>query len=76
MRLKPKILLILDEKKNPYYPARITDLSTYNLNVNDDNYGIKSVLEPMSYNINVKDHMKDIQQAQRVNMSKRNEEEN
>ena len=74
MRLRPKILLILDEKKNPYYPARIADLSTYHQDANDSTYGIKAVLEPMSYNINVKEHIVDIQQAQRVNMSRRMEE--
>ena len=71
MRLRPKILLILDEKKNPYYPARIADLSIYIRKDNEDGYGIESVLEPTSYNINVKDHIKDIQQAQRVNMSRK-----
>jgi len=74
LRLRPKILLVLDKEKNPYFPSRIADLSAYNFSSNDDNYGIKTVLEPMSYNVNVKDHMKDIQQAQRVNMARSTKE--
>ena len=70
LRLRPKVMLIMDNHKKPYYPPRIADLSTYILNLNDNTYGIKTVLEPKSYNIDVKEYIKDIQQAKQVNMSK------
>jgi putative nucleotidyltransferase with HDIG domain len=75
MRLRPKVLLILDENKNPYYPTRIADLAVYNPDINEMIYGIENVLEPGTYNIDVKEHMKEIHHAQRVNMSKEIEKE-
>ncbi len=74
MRLRPKVMLIMDDDKNPYYPTRIVDLSAFMLNANDSVYGIETVLEPGLYNINVKEYIKDIQQAQQVNMSRMTKE--
>jgi putative nucleotidyltransferase with HDIG domain len=51
-RLKPTVMLTLDENKNPYYPARIEDLSRYGPDVRN-NLAIKRVLEPGAYGINV-----------------------
>lgn len=67
-RLRPKVLLILDKNKNPYYPNRIIDLSTQKFDINDNNYGIKTVLEPNSYKIDIKNYITDIQYAQRTNI--------
>lgn len=71
LRLKPKVLLILDEKKNPYYPTRIIDVSTMTQDMNINNYGIKTVLEPKSFNIDVKEYIADIQHAQHVNLGQK-----
>lgn len=66
--------MTLDDKKNPYYPTRIADLAVYNPDVNEMTYGIGNVLEPGTYNVDVKEHMKDIHHAQRVNMQNMDEE--
>jgi len=70
MRLKPKILLILDEFKNPYYPTHIVNLTDYHQESNENAYNIQAVLEPRSYNINTNDYMHEIKQAQQKQMSK------
>jgi len=67
-RLRPKILLILDDQKNPYFPKRIINLAIYNLDEHEHVYGIKDVLEPGAYNINIGEYMQEIQQAQLVNV--------
>jgi len=69
-RLRPKVLLILDAEKNPYFPTRIIDLATYKLDEHEHAYGIKDVMEPGAFNINIGEYLQEIQQAQLVNMKK------
>ena len=66
LRLKPKVLLILDEDKNPYYPVHIVDLKNYHQDYGENPYNIQAVLEPRSYNIDTNDYMHEIKQAQQI----------
>jgi putative nucleotidyltransferase with HDIG domain len=62
MRLKPKIMMILDQNKNPYFPTRIVNLSEFPAD-EENQYSIKSVLEPGTYNIQPKQYIHELQQA-------------
>jgi len=70
LRLKPKLLLVLDKNKNPYYPTHIVDMTDYHQDYGDDAYNIQAVLEPRSYNINTNNYMHEIQLAQQSQRSK------
>ena len=63
-RLRPKISLVLDANKTPYSPARIVDLATCAGDDPEPTYGIKSVLPPGSFNIDIKDQLQQIGRAQ------------
>ncbi len=62
--LRPKISLVLDANKTPYNPARIVDLAACTSDDPEPIYGIKAVLPPGSYNINIKDQLQQISKAQ------------
>lgn len=63
-RLKPKLMLVLDEQKNPYFPTRILDLATIPELDGTPPLTIKTVLEPGSHNINTREYISDLQEAQ------------
>ncbi len=63
-RLRPKISLVLDANKTPYSPARIFDLATSGSDDPDPSYAIKTVLPPGSYNIDIKEQLRQIGTAQ------------
>ena len=63
-RLKPKILMVLDEQKKPYFPARIVDLAEIPEQEGVSPLTIKTVLEPGEYNIDTREYLTDLQQAQ------------
>jgi putative nucleotidyltransferase with HDIG domain len=62
-RLKPKVNLLLDGEKNPYYPARIADLAQHEILQPEDNYFIQRVLNPGSFGIDIREQLEPIQQA-------------
>lgn len=68
-RLRPKISLVLDANKSPYNPARIIDLAACAGDDPDPTYGIKAVLPPGSYNIDIKEQLQQIGKAQLKNCS-------
>lgn len=71
LRLRPKVLLVLDEKRISItrHVSRICPLTI--LISMKINMALKLCWNPGTYNINVNEHIKDIQQAQRVNMSRK-----
>ncbi|MBU2478640.1 MAG: hypothetical protein KKA36_06080, partial [Gammaproteobacteria bacterium] len=62
-RLKPKIDLILNEKKQPYFPSRVVNLEEFKSTDPSNTYAIKEVLTPGAYNINMREHLAPIQAA-------------
>lgn len=54
-RLRPKILLVMDDKKQRYKPPRIVDLAQFEMIGYDTEYDIVSVHPPESFGINIKD---------------------
>ena len=54
-RLRPKILLILDEHKQKYKPPRIVDLAQFEMMNYDTEYDIISVHPPESFGIKIHD---------------------
>lgn len=64
MRLRPMVSLILDGEKRPYYPARTVNLADFANNDPDHVYGIREVLKPGAYGIDIREHLQPMQQAQ------------
>lgn len=64
LRLRPMVSLILDGQKRPCYPARTVNLADFANNDPDDVYGIREVLKPGSYGINIREHLQPMQQVQ------------
>lgn len=64
LRLRPQVSLILDAQKRPYYPSRTVNLADFANNDPDNLYGIREVLKPGSYGINIREHLQPMQQAQ------------
>lgn len=64
LRLRPMVSLILDGQKRPYYPSRTVNLADFANNDPDNVYGIREVLKPGSYSINIREHLSPMQQAQ------------
>lgn len=62
-RLRPKVNLVLDGNKQPYFPARIVDLAAYADEDGAATYAIHHVLMPDAYGIDIKAHLTDIQRA-------------
>jgi putative nucleotidyltransferase with HDIG domain len=62
-RLKPKINMILNEKKQPYFPTRIVNLEDFKNNEPDTAYAIRDVLAPGAYGISIREHLAPIQSA-------------
>ena len=58
-RLRPRLLLVRDERGNPYFPTRVCDLLQHDAD-GDSPYGIFRVLEPGSLNIDVKHHIRQL----------------
>ncbi len=58
-RLRPRVLLVRDERGAPYFPSRVCDLSQFDAE-GDEVYGIRRVLEPGSHNIEVKEHLQQL----------------
>lgn len=61
-RLRPKVALVLDGDKKPYFPTRIVDLAQ---SMEDDEPGdtILRVLEPNAYNIDIKAQLREMKTA-------------
>jgi HD-GYP domain-containing protein (c-di-GMP phosphodiesterase class II) len=59
-RLRPKLLLLLDKKKNPYPIPKIVDLSKYNQGEAID---VSKIIDARDYDIEVADYLKDISWA-------------
>ena len=64
LRLRPMVSLILDREKHPYYPPRTINLADFAGNDPDNVYGIREVLAPGSYDINIREHLQPMQEAQ------------
>jgi putative nucleotidyltransferase with HDIG domain len=62
-RLKPKIDLILNKNKQPYFPSRVVNLEEFKSSDPSNTYAIKEVLTPGAYNINMREHLAPIQAA-------------
>jgi len=58
-RLRPRLLLVRDERGNPYFPSRVCDLSQHEAD-GDQPYGIRAVLEPGSLGIDVGEHIRQL----------------
>ncbi|MGD9661562.1 MAG: hypothetical protein AB7U63_09830, partial [Porticoccaceae bacterium] len=59
-RLRPKLLLLLDKKKNPYPIPKIVDLSKYNQGEAID---VSKIIDARDYDIEVTNYLKDISWA-------------
>jgi HD-GYP domain-containing protein (c-di-GMP phosphodiesterase class II) len=55
-RLKPKIMMLLDEHKDPYSGPKIIDLQTQSVDHNGQEYTILHGLQPGTYGINPADY--------------------
>lgn len=62
-RLKPKVNLILNEHKQPYFPTRIVNLADFDNDDPNAAYAIRDVLAPGTYGINIREHLAPIQAA-------------
>ena len=62
-RLKPNILLVLDEKREYIIPPRIIDLAKFDSAKYGNQFDIKSVVEGNTYGINVLDYIKPTNKA-------------
>ena len=62
-RLRPKVDLLLDAKKNPYYPSRVLNLADCNVDELHATCAIKDVLNPGAFGVNIKEHLRPMQQA-------------
>jgi HD-GYP domain-containing protein (c-di-GMP phosphodiesterase class II) len=56
--LRPKILLIIDEKGKPYGEQKVIDLNERPSDGKDYTWSIKKILDPANYHIDVKQHLK------------------
>lgn len=56
-RLSPKIMLVRDSSKQPYYPPRILNLYEHKDSDNNASYEIKRVLPPDAYGIDLKSYL-------------------
>ena len=63
IRLRPKLMLVRDSKKKPYYPSRILDLSGLPED-EDHTLAIRGVLESGTYNIDPREYIQELQMAQ------------
>lgn len=61
-RLRPKVMLIRDERGNPYHPSRICDLTLMGPG-GADSYGIKRVLGPAAHDIDLRDYLLEVAAA-------------
>jgi len=59
LRLRPKVLVVLDEEKRPYYPTRVVDLAQF-VDREEGIYAINKVLEPGTYNVDVQQHIRQL----------------
>lgn len=62
LRLRPKLVLVRDASKNPYFPTRIVDLGRY-VDADSVPYTISRVLQPGSYNIDVREYLRELKTA-------------
>jgi len=62
-RLRPKVNLLLDGNKKPYYPHRVVDLAAHRNMDPESSYAVRQVLSADVYNIDIKEHLKPFQQA-------------
>lgn len=58
-RLRPRLLLVRDQRGNPYFPPRVCDLTQCEAEGNDA-CAIRRVLEPGSHNVNVAKHIREL----------------
>ncbi|MEK6591203.1 MAG: hypothetical protein AABZ11_11065, partial [Nitrospinota bacterium] len=56
--LRPKILLIIDEKRKPYGEQKVIDLNENPSDGKDYTWSIKTILDPADYHIDVKQYLK------------------
>ncbi len=62
-RLRPKVDLLLDANKNPYYPSRVVNLAEQSSDGNSAPYSIRTVLPAGTYGISIREHLATYQQA-------------
>lgn len=62
-RLRPKVDLLLDANKQPFYPTRVLNLSDCPEDELHAQCAIKDVLNPGAYGINIRDHLAPMQLA-------------
>ena len=56
-RLMPKVMLVRDGGKKPFYPPRILNLTRYPAGGADTPPEIRRVLEPGAYGIDIREHV-------------------
>lgn len=59
LRLRPKVLVVLDEEKRPCFPTRIVDLAQF-VEREEGIYAINKVLEAGTHNVDVQQHIREL----------------
>lgn len=62
LRLRPKVALVLDADKSPYFPSRVLDLATLDQNA-DRQCAVARVLEPGAFNVDVQQQLRELKTA-------------
>ncbi|MFC1748095.1 HD-GYP domain-containing protein [Pseudomonadota bacterium] len=55
--LHPRLMLILNDKKQPYHPPRLINLSQFSQNGNSADYAVVKVLPGNAYGINMREYL-------------------
>ena len=63
-RLRPKVDLLLDAEKRPYFPSRVINLADQGSSGYGDPLSIRTVLPAGKYGISIREHLKTYQQVQ------------
>ncbi len=63
-RLKPKVNIVLDSSKHTLYPHRVVDLAEHHVSDPESNYGIRQVLMPGAYDIDIRAELAPFSKAQ------------
>ena len=61
-RLRPKVALVLDGDKNPYFPTRVVDLARF-VDQASESYTVYRVLEPNAYNVDIQQQLRELKTA-------------
>lgn len=62
LRLRPKVALVLDSSKSPYFPTRVIDLARFTQDP-DSGCTVTRVLEPGAYNVDVQRQLRELKTA-------------